>query len=213
MKTEQLITALTTGLEPADRRLPLRLASAALAAGVVLAALMMLLGRGLNPSLRAFLGEPMFWVKLGFGVALAAASLWLAAGLARPGTRVAARSWLPLVPPAVLWGLGAAALLAVAPEARADIMWGQTWSGCLVAIPLFSAPMLIGGLVVLRRMAPTCPACAGAAVGALAGGVGSAVYALHCPELAAPFLAIWYVIGAAIPVTLGAVVGRVLLRW
>lgn len=213
MKTEQLITALATGLEPVDRRLPLRVSALALAGGVLLAAVMMMIGLGLNPALRAFFSEPMFWVKLGFGVALAVSSLWLALRLARPGVRVSFLSWLPLVPPAVLWVLGAAVLLAVAPEARAALIWGQTWRGCLLAIPLLSAPTLIGALYALRRMAPTCPACAGAAAGALAGGVGSAVYALHCPELAAPFLALWYVIGAAIPVLLGAVLGRLLLRW
>jgi hypothetical protein len=39
------------------------------------------------------------------------------------------------------------------------------------------------------------------------------VYALHCPELAAPFLAVWYVLGMAIPVLVGAALGRWLLRW
>jgi hypothetical protein len=39
------------------------------------------------------------------------------------------------------------------------------------------------------------------------------VYALHCPELAAPFIAIWYVIGMAAPVVLGAALGPRLLRW
>ena len=54
---------------------------------------------------------------------------------------------------------------------------------------------------------------AGAAGGGLAGGVAATVYSLHCPELAAPFLAIWYVLGVLIPVVVGAVVGRYLLRW
>ena len=53
----------------------------------------------------------------------------------------------------------------------------------------------------------------GAAAGALAGGVGAAVYALHCPELSAPFIAVWYVSGIAVPVLVGALLGRRLLRW
>lgn len=213
MKTEQLITALATGLEPADRRAPSRAAGIALAGGVLVGTAMMLFGLGLNPALRAYLGEPMFWVKLGFGVALAAASLRLVSALARPGIRAAMSSWLPAVPVALLWLLAVLALSAGAPEARAELIWGETWRGCLLAIPVLSAPMLAGAVWALRRMAPTCPACAGAAAGALAGGVGSAVYALHCPELAAPFLALWYVIGALIPVLIGAIVGRLLLRW
>jgi hypothetical protein len=43
--------------------------------------------------------------------------------------------------------------------------------------------------------------------------VGAAVYALHCPELAAPFLAVWYLAGIALPVLAGAAVGRLVLRW
>ncbi len=213
MKTEQLITALATGLEPVDRRAPLRAAILALAGGVLLAAVTMFAWLGLNPVLGQFLGEPMFWTKFGFGLALAASSLWLAAGLAQPGSRLSWPAWLPLSPVVAMWLLGAAVLLTSAPEARASLIWAETWRTCLVAIPLLSVPTLIGALLVLRRMAPTCPACAGAAGGAVAGGVASAVYALHCPELAAPFLALWYVIGASIPVLAGALLGRHLLRW
>jgi hypothetical protein len=122
-------------------------------------------------------------------------------------------SLMPLFPVAVLWVLAVIVLSGSVPEARAALIWGRTWRGCLLAIPLLSAPMLVSALLVLRRMAPTCPVCAGAAAGALAAGVGSAVYALHCPELAAPFLALWYVIGAAIPALVGAILGRLLLRW
>ncbi len=213
MKTEHLITALATGIDPVDRRAPLRAGGMALLAGTLLAAVLMWWLLELNPALPAFVGEPMFWIKLGFGLLLAGSSLLLVSRLARPGFAASFASWLPLVPVLVFWVLGVAVLLAAAPEARSELIWGQTWRTCLVFIPLLSVPMLIGGLYVLRGMAPTCPACAGAAAGALASGVGSAVYALHCPELAAPFLAIWYVIGAAVPVAAGAALGRLVLRW
>jgi len=65
----------------------------------------------------------------------------------------------------------------------------------------------------MRGLAPTRPAQAGGAAGLLAGAAGAAVYALHCPEMAAPFLGIWYVLGMAIPALLGAVLGPRLLRW
>jgi hypothetical protein len=77
-----------------------------------------------------------------------------------------------------------------------------------MALPIFAAALL-----VLKSMAPTRPALAGAAAGGLAGGVGAAVYALHCVELTAPFLAVWYVSGIALPVLAGAVLGPRLLRW
>lgn len=50
-------------------------------------------------------------------------------------------------------------------------------------------------------------------VGSLAGALGALVYALHCPEVQAPFLAVWYLAGMAIPTALGAVLGPRLLRW
>ena len=53
----------------------------------------------------------------------------------------------------------------------------------------------------------------GATAGRLAGGVGALVYTLHCPELEAPFLGVWYVIGMAIPSVIGALLGPRLLRW
>jgi hypothetical protein len=112
-----------------------------------------------------------------------------------------------------LWLLAAAALAGTAPDVRTAALWGDTWASCLLSIPLLSAPTLIGALLAMRRMAPTRLASAGAAAGALAAGVGAAVYALHCPELGAPFLAVWYVAGASIPVLAGAMLGRVLLQW
>ena len=52
-----------------------------------------------------------------------------------------------------------------------------------------------------------------AGAGLLAGALGALVYALHCPEMATPFLAVWYVVGMAIPTVLGAILGPRLLRW
>jgi len=39
------------------------------------------------------------------------------------------------------------------------------------------------------------------------------VYTFHCPELAAPFLGTWYVLGMLIPTALGAIIGPLVLRW
>ena len=50
---------------------------------------------------------------------------------------------------------------------------------------------------------------AGFASGALA----ALVYAVHCPELGAPFLAVWYVAGIGVPVVIGTLLGQRLFRW
>ena len=65
----------------------------------------------------------------------------------------------------------------------------------------------------MKGLAPTRLSLAGAAAGLLAGGVGAAIYALHCDEMGAPFLALWYVLGMLMPATLGALIGRHVLRW
>jgi hypothetical protein len=90
---------------------------------------------------------------------------------------------------------------------------GQTWRVCIQNIGLMAMPVFVAALVALRTMAPTRPAWAGAAAGALAGSAGAAVYALHCPELTAPFLAVWYVGGIALPTAVGALIGPRVLRW
>jgi len=53
----------------------------------------------------------------------------------------------------------------------------------------------------------------GAAAGLLAGAAGALIYALHCPEMDAPFLAIWYLPGMLIPTAAGTLLGPRLLRW
>ena len=65
----------------------------------------------------------------------------------------------------------------------------------------------------MKGLAPTRLRLAGAAAGFAAGAIGALVYTLHCPELDAPFLAVWYVSGMLIPTVVGAFVGPRLLRW
>jgi hypothetical protein len=56
-------------------------------------------------------------------------------------------------------------------------------------------------------------ACRAAAVGLMSGGWGAVVYSLHCPEMGAPFIGTWYLLGILIPTVLGALLGETLLRW
>ncbi len=41
---------------------------------------------------------------------------------------------------------------------------------------------------------------------AVAGALATLVYCVHCPEMAAPFIAVWYVAGIALPTVLGEAV-------
>lgn len=214
MKTDDLITLLARDVPPVQRHAAARQLALALAAAVPLSLALLLAGYGLRPTLAAELAASgMAWAKLLLPTAVAVGGAWLVTRLGRPGMP-AGRAWLAvLLPVLVLWGLGAAAWLQ-APEAdRAALLWGRTWRSCPGNILLLGAPVLAGGLLALRAMAPLRPARAGAAAGLLAGGAGATVYALHCPELAAPFLAVWYVAGMGLAALAGALIGARLLRW
>lgn len=109
--------------------------------------------------------------------------------------------------------LGFPALLGASSDDRSALLWGETWSSCLINVPMLAVPAFVLLLGVLKTLAPVRPALAGAAAGALSGGLGALAYALHCPELAPAFIGLWYLLGMLIPAALGALIGARLLRW
>lgn len=215
MKTDDLITMLARGAAdeaPAPMGDARRFAPA-LAWGLSGATLLMALCLGVRADLAEALLMPMFWAKAGVAALAALAALQLTRRLARPGMP-AGRS--PLLLAALLlliWTGAGAALLAAPPPARAALILGDSWRSCPFNITLLSIPLLVALLRAMRAMAPTRPSLAGASAGLAAGAAAAAVYALHCPEMATPFLAVWYVLGVAIPALLGALLGALLLRW
>lgn len=213
MKTDELVALLAARAEPVPRHAAARRFAVALAAGVPLSIAVMAIEFGARRDLVQTMFWPMFWVKLLFPVCIAVAGFVIVHRLARPGVRVRT-AWLGLAVPVLLvWAMGLAAWLMAPVDERAAMVWGQTWRSCVFNIALISLPVFVAALAALKGLAPTQPALAGAAAGAMSAGAGAAVYALHCPELAAPFLAIWYVIGMALPVGAGALIGHRLLRW
>ncbi|GAC1601965.1 MAG: DUF1109 domain-containing protein [Ramlibacter sp.] len=213
MKTPDLVRLLAADSMPVARGAVQRRLGLALGAGLPLAAALLLLGYGLRPDIGQAAAAPMFWVKLLFAVLVCAAGFVVLLRLARPGVRVGAR-WLALAAPLLLvWTLAALALVSAPAEQRPGMLMGQSWQTCSASISFISLPVFIAVLMALRTMAPTRPAWAGAWAGVMASGAGAAVYALHCEELAAPFMAVWYVLGMAAPVAAGALLGPRLLRW
>ncbi|AKJ30210.1 NrsF family protein [Caldimonas brevitalea] len=213
MHTTQLIDTLARGLEPVDPRLPRRALAVALGLGCAGAVALMLPLLGLHPALQEALADPMFWVRWGFTLALLAASVAAARRLGRPGMAAGHIAGWAAAPVALLWLLAAGVLWQAPADERVALVLGTTWRVCAFNIALLSVPALVAGMLAMRTMAPTRPAAAGAAVGAAAGALGAAVYAWHCPELAAPFIAVWYVAGIVLSSVIGALAGRVVLRW
>lgn len=212
MKTDELITMLASDAGAVAPRVWRQRYALALGAGLVGAMLLMLPLLGVRPDINDAVRLPMFWVKLAFPAALAAGALLAAVRLSRPGVAIGRAAAMLAAPVLAIWVLAALALLA-APEDRAMLVWGETWAACLVNIPMLSVPAFAAVFWVMKSLAPVRPAMAGAAAGLLAGALGAIIYALHCPELAAPFIGLWYLLGMLIPAALGALIGPRLLRW
>ena len=213
MKTDELIGLLAQDAQPVAPHAIEQRFALALLAGLACALVLMLALFGLNPRLLQDMALPVFWGKLVFAALLAAGCLAVLRRLARPGMGLGHSLALLALPPLVLWGLAAVALGQADPAERLPLVLGSTWRSCAFNIAALSVPALAASLWALRGAAPTRLAWAGAGAGLLAGALGALAYALHCPEMAAPFLAVWYLAGMALPTLAGAWLGPRVLRW
>ncbi|RYF02172.1 MAG: DUF1109 domain-containing protein [Comamonadaceae bacterium] len=213
MKTEDLIQLLATDAGTMPTQTIEHRFAAASVVGIVGAAVLMAGLFGVRHDLVETMAQPMFWGKLGFAAALAATGVALLRRLARPGMGFGRALALVAVPPLVLCAVATGALAQAETGERVGLVLGSTWRSCPFNIALLSVPAFLASFWALRGAAPTRLAWAGAGAGLLSGALGSLVYALHCPEMASPFVAVWYLAGMALPMALGAVLGPRLLRW
>lgn len=213
MKTDDLIAMLATQAQPVPRYGVERRFAIASVSGLSCALVLMLLGFGLNPALLLPGSTPIFWSKFWFAAVLAVAGLAWLLRLARPGLRVGPAAWWAAAPLAALWAWSAWMLWQADPAIRAPLVLGQTWKSCAFSIAGLSFPILLCMMWALKGAAPTQLRLTGAAAGLVSGALGMLVYALHCPEWAPPFVAVWYVLGAAVVMVIGALMGNRWLRW
>jgi hypothetical protein len=213
MKTDDLVSMLATGLTPVEPRAAARRFGIALGWATFGSSLLMAVWLGVRTDLAQAAAAPMFWVKLAFPAALVAGGLVAALRLARPGASLGSVPLALAAPVLALWALATVVLVAAEPAQRSGLVMGETWAECPVSILALAAPAFVAVLWAMRGLAPTRLALAGAVAGLLAGAIGALVYALHCPELAAPFLGMWYVAGIAAATLIGALVGPRILRW
>ncbi len=213
MKTDDLIALLATRLEPVDTGATRRRLQWAVFGGVAGGLVLMLTLYGPRQDIDSAVWLPMFWFKLAFPLAVAWLALVLAVRLGHPGMRAGRVAFALPLPWLVLWALALVTLFNTTPQARADLVLGSTWAICVLSIALISLPSFAGLFWAMKGLAPTRPALTGACAGLAAASLGAMIYALHCPEMQAPFLAIWYVLGMLIPAQAGALLGPQLLRW
>jgi hypothetical protein len=211
MKTDDLIARLAD--IPAPVRAPARTLAFGISGGLAVSFALMLASLGLRQDLGAALATPMFWMKLGYALTLAVLALPLLLSLSRPTGGLTRSAYLLLVPFGIFALMAMYHLMEAPPEARMHLVMGDTWRACSRSIFALSLPVLVGVFLSLRQLAPTRLVAAGTVAGILAGASGTFVYAFHCFESAAPFIAIWYTLGMAAVGVLGGLLGRWLLRW
>jgi hypothetical protein len=213
MKTDDLVILLANGEDSVPRHAAERRYATAIGLGVIAASLLMFALLGMRRDLAEAIHLPMFWTKFGYVACLAIASLLTVLRLSRPGARL---DWVPAafaVPIVAMWALAGFVLAVAEPAQRMGLLLGSTWAVCPFLIAMLSAPLLAAILWAMRDLAPTRLPLAGTSAGLLAGTVGALVYCLHCPELEAPFIGTWYLLGMLIPAAVGTLLGRYVLRW
>ena len=211
MKTDHLIDMLARGVEPAERPRWVRRFVLTLVVGLAAAVLIVAIGIGVRPDLGAARMPVM--MKAMFSAAVAAALLPLTVQLMKPGRPLGWRIGAVLVFLGVCAIATIVALMGEAPEDRMQAWMGGGFPWCVVIVPILAAPTAAGLLWLMRSFAPTRLTLAGAAIGALSGGIGAMAYAMYCPVDSMPFVTTWYVVAIALCAALGAVIGARLLRW
>jgi hypothetical protein len=213
MKTDELIARLAASGGQVDRAAARRRFWAPLIAAIAVSIALVGTLMGPRPDWREAITLPMFWLKLAFPAITAAMAVVLLRRLGQPGRPLGAALLGPVLPTAMVWLMAAAALAAAPGDQRATLVLGSSWQLCITSIPLLSIPALALSFMAIRSLAPTRLMLAGAVAGLVGGSAAAFAYALHCPEMRAPFLAVWYVLGMVIPALAGACLGPRLLRW
>ncbi|MBY0320276.1 MAG: DUF1109 domain-containing protein [Reyranella sp.] len=213
MKTDDLVSMLSTNVEVVDHRLMSRTVTGAVVLGAVVAlgaALIMLGGR--TDIWTA--GALTFMIaKLAFAVAVAALAFFYLIRFARPTGDQRRSTALVALPFLGIVGL-AAISLAYAPSVHWQAMFmGDEWVECLLSIPIIAIVPFALVVWAVRQAAPTDLRRTGALAGLVAGGLSAVGYALHCTADSLLFVAIWYSGTIMLCTIAGAVLGPRLLRW
>ena len=213
MKTEDLITMLTTNVEPVDHRQLKRTVGVAVMVGAAVALGAMLLVFGVRADLSATGAVAFLLLKLAFMVALLVPASVYLLRLARPGGERRTPMAVVAAPFVAIVSLAAISLAFAPITYWDDMIVGDRWLECLLSIPVIAIVPFAAIILALRRAAPTDLVRAGALGGLMAGAVSATGYALHCMDDSLPFVALWYGGTIAICTLAGALLGPRLLRW
>ncbi len=213
MNTDDLIASLASDLAPIRPGAPRRSLVLGSLAGMLVAAILLVVTYGLRPDLDVAMRGMIFWTKIAYTASLALLAVAATIVLTRPEARPPRWLWLLAVPVVVLTVI-AVIELARAPVDHRMAMWlGRSWPFCPTIVVMLSLPVMAALLLAARRLAPTHLRLTGAIIGLGAGAVAATVYCLHCPESTATFVLSWYTLGIALATGIGTLIGPRLLRW
>ena len=213
MKTEDLISMLSTNVEVVDHRRVGRNIGMAVAAGaaVAVATVFFVLGPRADLTTVGTFIPPLLKVVFSL-IILFPASIYLMR-LTRPGGErrsSVALVTLPFVAVMLLVGFS----LGLAPSAHwKGAILSDEWLECVISIPLIAVVPFSVIIWAVRQMAPTDLARTGAFAGLVAGCLSATGYALHCADDSVPFFAVWYGGTIALCAYAGWKLGPKLLRW
>lgn len=212
MRTEDLIKALDA--DARSKAMPQDSAWwLAVAAAAVIAATVFWLTIGPRPDIMAAMHTMRFLAKFVFTIALGVSAFALIRALSTPGASTArAAAWMAVAPLLVVVAVALELFAVPSPEWGRRLV-GTNWYICLTFIPLIGIGPLAVFLAALRHGAPTRPMLAGAVAGLLAGGLSATFYAAHCFDDSPLFVATWYTLAIVILTALGAIGGRLFVRW
>src|ERR1700678_4391996 len=123
MKTEDLVSLLSTGAEAVDLRVPSRRWLLALAGGALIAFLFTVGLLKLNPALWHEASKPTFWVREIYCALLGVLGFVTVVRLARPGLRLGLAPMGIPVAVIAMWVLPVVTLVAASPQNRAPLIF------------------------------------------------------------------------------------------
>jgi hypothetical protein len=212
MRTDNLIAFLAEDAAPVRPGHVAGVLALGLIGGMAVSAALMMGWLGLRPDIGEAVTTAPFWIKFAYTLVLTVSGFWIVERQARAASKAGGGLLLGAFALAAMVGL--AVIQLAPPDApRHAMIMGHSANVCTRNIIVLSLPIFAGLFWAMRKLAPTRLVLAGASAGLLAGAAGAWVYAFHCDESAAPFMAIWYTLGIGASGALGALLGRWGLRW
>ena len=212
MKTSDLVNALA-----ADNWTPPpiwdRKATWLMRSGMIISVMIFFVYLGVRPDFFTAIFDPHVVFKFIFTGSMILIAARFASSLLRPGQSHSSHLWWMALPLLTL-AFGALAQMLTSPaDYWLSGLVGRYPNACLKNIPILASAPFICLMIISRNGAPTSPSLAGLWIGALSGALGASLYALHCPDDSALFVATWYSLAIMITSVIGMIIGARVLKW